>query len=267
MKVVRKPSFELVKDGVTSIKLNSWDEFHEVIADKILDYREFIFRGQANPHLPLTSSLDRLCKTTIERSFTEEEVILHLDRFKYAVRGRLPTLWSFELMDENDWWAMGQHHGLATPLLDWTESPYVAAYFAFEESSHQKDSPNHRAIFAIDKEQVKKKSDEIRRRPGANRDIVEFFSPINTDNARLVSQSGLFTRLPIGQDLEGWVLKYFAGEDKLVVLIKILIPDKPMDRDKFIRLLNRMNVNALTLFPDLVGASRHCNNDISIPNY
>lgn len=267
MKVVKRPSFEPVKDGVTTISLNSWDEFHEVITDKILDYREFIYRGQANPNLPLTSSLDRLCSSTIGRSFTKVEVQSHLNHFKYAVRGRLPTLWSAELMDENDWWAMGQHHGLATPLLDWTESPYVAAYFALEEASPYADSPTHRAVFALDKEQVKKKSDEIRVRPEAMRDIVELFSPINTENARLVSQSGLFTLLPIGQDLEGWVRRNFEGEDKQVVLINILIPDKPESRNKFVRLLNRMNVNALTLFPDLVGASRHCNNDITIPNY
>lgn len=270
MKIVMKPSFEPMENGVTSIRLNAWDDFHEVIGSKMLDHREFIYRGQANPQLPLTSSLDRLCQNTIGRSFREDEVKSHLDRFQYAVRGRLPTLWSAELMNENDWWAMGQHYGLATPFLDWTESPYVAAYFAFAKVHQNGDSmPNSRVVFALDTERVRKKSDEIRRQgtSSGRPQIVEFFSPINTENARLVSQRGLFSRLPIGQDLESWIQMNFAGETETITLLKILIPEQPGDRDRFIRLLNRMNVNPLTLYPDIEGASLHCNNDIAITNY
>src|ERR1700739_1556162 len=48
--------------------------------------------------------------------------------------------------EELEWMALMRHHGAPTRLLDWTRSPYVAAFFAIAEAREDEES----AIWAID---------------------------------------------------------------------------------------------------------------------
>lgn len=250
-------------NGIKIIHLKSWASFENKIRDEMLDYRHFIWRGQADARWLLEPTLDRLLKK-LNKLFNEEIRNEHLRRFIYASRGKRGKN-PHDLSTENEWWALGQHNGLSTPLLDWTTSPFVAAYFAFFSESNT--STPERAIFGLSKGTVEWKSRQIasewkqeKRAP-----IIEFIEPLSDENDRLVNQGGLFTRSPDGIDIEQWVETNFKDDNEYIRLIKYTIPDS--ERNLALRSLNRMNINHLSLFPDLYGASKFCNLDIIIDKY
>jgi hypothetical protein len=249
-------------ESIRTIELTSWEQFDRWVRE-MLDYRGYVWRGHASDQWLLEPTLDRILKKrgrlTRQKLRTD-----HLERFKLATRGRRglnPPL----LVSDNDWWALGQHHGLATPLLDWTTSPYVAAYFAF--ASEDNDGANNRAIMAISRSGIRKKSEDIQSTwtHKSRAPIIEFIQPYSDENPRLVSQGGLFSRGPDEVDLEQWIRKHLDHADRKVRLYKITIPNT--ERIVALRSLNRMNINHLSLFPDLYGASKFVNMDLLITKY
>lgn len=280
-----------LKNGIEVVTLYSWSDFPNYINRVMLDYQEYVWRGQRNESWPLESTLDRLDKKKKEKISRKE----HLDSFKYSVRGRRgpnPP----QLESENDWWALGQHYGLATPLLDWTHSPFVSLYFAFIDEG--KPSTEYRAIYSLHTptiigmaeylrvKEINRNNDKIKELEAQGKyseaavsesikiePQIEFVRPFSDENQRLISQNGVFVRLPAGQDLETWINNFFEDymtdgtEDYSIgtTLLKLLIPNK--NRNECLKALNRMNINHSTLFPDVHGASIFCNTCAEIDNY
>lgn len=246
-----------IKDGIVQIEVTSWIEFNEFICGDLLDFKFYIWRGQRSSEWLLQPTLVR----TLNNKEGDKDVIAreHLDNFKYATRGRRGSN-PIGLKDDSEWWALGQHHGLATPLLDWTTSPFVAAFFAFAEESEE---DKYRAIYALNESEILDKCSEFDADDKDN--IIKFIKPLSDDNPRLVNQSGLFSWGPMDLDIEKWVSTYFKGVKDHTKLIKIIIPNS--ERSLILKALNRMNINHLTLFPDLSGASYYTNMSVSINNY
>ena len=263
--MVRKARWESTSfhKGVQAFRLSSWKYFSDFISQRLLNFPNYIFRGHADSTWQLEPTLDRIITSPIS---TRREQ--HLERFKYETRGRRganPPL----MENENDWWALGQHHGLATPLLDWTESPFVALYFAV--SGALKENSKNLTVFVCSQDSILERNSIIESSEAVllvngQKPTVKIVRPLSDENSRLVSQRGLFTRGPNNIDLETWFRTHSTeSSEKYMELIRLDIPNK--DLQNCLTYLNRMNISHSTLFPDLQGASEHCNNYLRVERY
>jgi hypothetical protein len=233
----------------------NWDELFAMINEYFADWPAYIFRGHAQSDWLLESTLTRALKKKAKDNdplFKDYLVKEHLEMFNIEVRGRRGL--NPQKLSENELWALGQHFGLYTPLLDWTHSPYVALFFAL--TSQEKSSTGLRTLWALLSSDIEDISEWYKNEKSSFSNLtVGLINPILDENSRLVNQNGLFTKLSIENDIEKWVLH--GPEFNWVTLIKIDFPERI--RAKALSFLNLMNINYSSLFPDLFGSSMNCN--------
>jgi len=254
--------------------VDHWSEFLELIRDKHKNSQGYIYRGQADARWKIESRLDRLerkhpRKRNYETRFGKPNTEyfdcpplsreMHLAAFQDAALGRRgPGALGSQ---EDEWWALAQHHGLATPMMDWTYSPFVALFFAYEEENYVSQDGK---LIAPEKRAVHCTGIDIYNQMKNDEDRPTAFVPEYDSNYRLVNQAGLFLKMPKGRDLESIVRDNFHASKcltdldiPLVILEKIEIRNK--DRIDCLKFLNKMNINRMSLFPDLDGAARYVN--------
>jgi hypothetical protein len=258
-----KDRLEKVDGDIPVTRLGSWHEFHEMVEAECFAKDEFMFRGQHRNDWDLVPSLARGSETGV---FTPRQSKRCLDSFRRASRGRKDL--DPVLEDDLEMWALGQHHGLKTPLLDWTLSPYVALFFAFEKADSTTAEPSDsRVVFALNKTLVERRVDELKREGFREDQVVRIFQPAGDTNRRLLSQAGVFLAVPPNESVTGWILTNLGNEagndaDMSKVLMKIHIPNR--GREECLRSLHRMNIHHASLFPDLIGSSAYTNFEFDV---
>jgi hypothetical protein len=233
------------------VTMESWDEYFSIISDS--PYQNWAFRGQRDASAPLFSALSRyfMAFRVDPRAWPEQEQRI-LRIFKRKAIHFLPHVPDRD--DDFQWLALMQDHGAPTRLLDFTWSPYVAAFFALHNTTHEG------VIWAcnpveIDKTKAVdlKKPDSFRKHFLSGEGAFVSMGEPHAMNRRLIAQSGTFlVPAVLNRSIEEILKEYPNPED---TLIKFILPSDKI-REKGMRELYRMNITQATLFPDLDGLAR-----------
>jgi FRG domain len=192
---------------------------------------------------------NRYAGTIVDYRFIKGIRDRYLREFKEAALGLRGTNPVSLKIDE--WWALGRHFGLITPLLDWTTSPYIAAFFAlsglFAEMS-TRGSMN----FTGRKVAVYRLSDGNGKLQG---DGLKVIFPQVDELVRMRGQRGLFTWLESEKYLELQGFLEDTGRGRL--LKQLAISDEALFDG--LRHMRAHGMDYRLLFPDLAGAAMYAN--------
>jgi len=242
-----------------TITLSSWNDY----LDLAVSLDGWAFRGQRKASWPLFSSLSRHFLSFLpEQTLWQARESRTIRVFRRKAHNYLDN--PNALDDDLRCLAMIQHHGGATRLIDFTKSPFVAVFFAFEYTSEDV------AVYALNTPKLWYESPLSE--PSMTRETIDprvigntdrYFYTNNNDilwvgepeemDSRLVAQSGTFV-MPgvLDKPIEDILKNYPSGSDGL--LKKIILP-KAM-RDEALSMLYRMNITNATLFPGLEGLAK-----------
>ena len=249
----------LEKVDHTTKNFKTWKQF-KGFTENLLD--EWIYRGQSNAEWDLKTSLER---TDFFNKYENIE-FWFLTEFQRSAKNFIADEYTPDNLTE--WLSLMQHHGAPTRLLDFTRSPQIAAYFAFEEENKQSEDVAIWAIrssilenyavshleFYLSKEFHKSNhhlTDEIFEKVFWRNEFSCAFpiEPFKT-NKRFYLQQATFIATansvdPLMEQLD------FLEEAKSKAIVKIILPKSL--RKEILAELQKMNINRATLFPGLEG--------------
>lgn len=227
---------------VDTYRFPTWDKYVNFISSYTelshADRDKYIFRGQCNANWCLLSSVDRKEKPYASLEERDSYIRNLINNFRYEailIDPENSILNSRrDEITERQLEIFARHHGLVTPILDWTQSPFIATFFALWDAPKENDV----CVWVLDRNIFREK--EL---PGI--DILETDHPGRL-NKRLVSQRAEVMRVDFIQEpLE----TLFDG-----FIFRMVIPYNV--KEQALNALDEMTINAGSLYLNLDAAAR-----------
>lgn len=258
-------------DEIEVITINSPKEMIAEISDKLVKrYPQYGFRGHTEVEWELSPTLMRFTNSTLDNLGKKGD---ERNRLKNRLSQSLLNEFKKNLINNNDipqdkiesmdLWQYGQHFGLPTPLLDWSESPYVALFFALAEFSLN-TSHTSRCIWVVNIDLLKTLNSEIVRVSSRQKIDKTIYEPLevvfeqNQSNRRITFQQGFFTKHTFFNSFEIWLQQVVKILPKKSlgspILKKYIFKCTDKQRLEALKILDKMNINFRTLFPDIEGS-------------
>lgn len=273
----------LTKKFFKTQKINRWEQVVEWYDQNTISGEQWIFRGLKNSQWGFETSFERAIKSfnvnPAKHSLVKLEggLIRRFIRQSHHYLAHLPE-------EENvlEWLALMQHYGAPTRLLDWTHSMFAALFFAVEQADGEC------AVWALDHDWVIQKAksllpDNARKAIESDRNIrkedtfnqvfrrnpsIPLVFPVKPYrfNDRLVIQQGTFLcPSDISISFEDNLTTILAQPGSRGKLVRLTIKNDAALRKDIIKNLNRMNMNAATLYPGLAGFAQSLRTLLVLP--
>lgn len=263
--------------GIHCRDITSVQQFLQAVGE---DTKNWTRNGFAKPWFRGVTDADRhkLLPSILRGNSKQHEFPL-TTKFRLMAPGFGPTPPTDRL---DQWLFLMQHHRAPTRILDWTEMPLAAAFFATEKAAQEGGAQTDAAVYGIDPIELNKESgfgffpntwvqnsvlQTIKFAFGTQDELVEINGqririaygqyPVaiypSTVHARISSQRSCFT-LHGSDDRD--IETIFDGKSLNIAksLIKYRIPKECVD--SMFREINGLGITSATLFPDLDGLAR-----------